>query len=174
MDILKDLSPEQIKALSPECLQILLNQDKRTNGIADLKHCFLSIKCDSDGGPKIDNSNITRIQQLLLKNINQTFYLTYVPRAGGYSGNSPTDWNIHTEDEIKTMILTGVELENICIYKGNFPLEEKYYNDYVVPRLYHEKDKSNEIKSIQQLIHYHDNLKIVHAHLLRCAQHFYS
>jgi len=180
MDILKELSPEQIKALTPECLQVILKQDNKTEDIANLKYYFASLEYESNGTFRSSNnkSKIAEIQKLLLKYTNNTFYLTFRFLNDKYND---TDWKIYTEEEIKIIIPTGVELHKICFFKDNFPLQQsdsyssygKHY-EWFMHYPHHRKDEKNEVNYIAQLINYHNNLKIVHPCLLKCAEHFCS
>ena len=49
MDILKSFSPEQLKALSPECLKIILGNDTLSNDIVEIRHLLNGIVYDSSG-----------------------------------------------------------------------------------------------------------------------------
>lgn len=192
MDILKDLSPEQIKALTPECLQIILQHDKIAEDIATLKHNFSALKYKNNGDfdAYYDELNVREIKRLLLKHNNKTFYLTYLAQGNECANNrshSAKNWQLHTEEEIKMIlssetqmrniwfkeekeiiIPTNIELEKICFSKDNFPL--KIFISY----LHCEKNPSYELSNIEQLVNYHDNLKIIHPVLLRAACHFYN
>lgn len=206
MNALKNLSPEQISALSPECLKMLLQSNDMDQDIAKLKYCFSSLEYN-----KYDESKFSELRQILLKYPKTNFYLTYDFIDGDYTiktlygirisndypkyDNRNTNWKLHTEEEMKSLVPTGVDLNKICVYLNKISESRDHtdiltstngliiypqivagplnYVDYGLYETY-KKPSGGKISYIEQLAHFHDNLKFVHPTLFKCAVHFYG
>lgn len=175
MYTIQSLTPDQIKALTPNCLKVLLAQDE---DIAKLKYYFDTLKYMSH--PKIstvlspaqyDESAAQPMREILLKYPTTNFYLThdYLPNhdinQGFTSVYIPLNWKLHTQEEL---IATIPDIDKLCFGKGSKPIANiPYPNHY----LYKNGDP---ITHIEQLSWFHSNLKFIHPILLDCYTHFQS
>jgi hypothetical protein len=163
MEVLKDLTPEQIHALSPECLQILLNN---MNGdIAELKYICENVKYSSQWNSLLwENSELNRVGEILLKNKEINFYFLYLGEKG-----EPKLWKVYTEDEIKKIVPNNVNLNKICFSQGKRPLTCINY-----PNHYSGSNHINNSCHIEGRAHLYDNLFFVHSTLLDVARHLHG
>ena len=159
MDKLQALSPEQIKALSPECLQVILNSDTKSTDIVKLKYYFTI----SNG--KCDANLIKSIQDILFTYSTIKFYITYKEKQTFKFFNECESFELHTEEDITNILPTGIDIHKICFSKDSKP----FYGAVTYP----EVNKTGIFNTID-LVNFHDNLYVVHPHLLAMAKYFYE
>ncbi len=122
MDLLKLFTPEQLKALSPECLQILLKSDNNLDNVVEMKHYFDTLTYTLNNSymdANCDRNGMLNIRKILLKCGKQMFYLTYELDKNNQS--YATKWKLYTKDEILNILPTGIDLDQVCFSKGNKP-----------------------------------------------------
>lgn len=182
-DILKALSPEQLKALTPECMRIIMGNDMLENDVVEIRHFLNGIKyVNGQSYVYGDKTGLENFSKILLRHHRVKFYLTYeysvtsipyflemkksyVPYLDDET--KPLNYKIYTEDEIKKIVPTGCDLDKICFSKG-----DKLFKTVKYPYGY-EKPK-DKIENIEHLAFYHDNIHFVHPILMAHAHHFLS
>lgn len=144
-------------------------------------HLIYSLPCEKD--------HLQKIRKILLKYHKINFYLTYDlnNNKNMFSNSFNSNWKIHTEDEIKNNIPTGVDIEKICLSNeiilllcenSNNKSLEKIINEKPLSSadygclLVYEKPVDGTIEYIEQLVHFHNNLKFIHPTLFKCAVYF--
>ena len=176
MDILKNLTPDQISALSPESLKIILGNNSFDDDVAKMKYYFKTLQYDDGfgaGGAKYNEKDAMIMRELLLKYSKYNFYLIFE-----LYGDNIRNWDLHTEDEINKIIPTGIDLEKICISNKGSPrcmynIGSKIFNNYYVESSYTMNAmQKNGARRIEDLLYFHNNLKIVHPVLIELAKHF--
>lgn len=194
-EILQSLNPEQLYALSPECLKVILKNgsiptikelnkltSRQINALTDenlipqqikeqlyeqdLPELKRWVKKDEPFmvyayGEQTHGYRTTMIHNLLVKYDDIPFYLTYTNVNKSYD---PVKYELHDENEIKQLLPTGVDLDQICFSNGEKPFDVGGYpNDYVHDKSY---------KLLGNLAFIHNNLNFVHPIMLNCAKHF--
>lgn len=177
---LETLSPEQIKALSPECMRVLLSQsENKINDISKMKLFFKQQKQEEWDSGNYNKKEGAEIQRILLKYPKDQFYITY-----NYNGEYQTNYNLYTFEEMQELLPTGVDIEKVS-YSGDD------YKDYQNPKCnirfndrkiqivnspfgYSRDIENGDIQYIAQLTHCHGNINIVHPALMLVAKYFFS
>lgn len=180
MNLLKSFTPEQLNALSPECLKILLDIDKN-NFKNDLEKDTIELKCivtrviydnnyPFDKRAKWEKNNLNIIEKILLKHHEINFYLIYEIHDEKYY--NPTNWKLHTEEEIQQILPTGVDINKISFSNGDQPCK------FVTYPAYYKKTDSNPssayLNSIEYISYTSSNLKLIHPLLLKMATYLVS
>lgn len=177
MEVLKELTPEQISALSPECLQLILSTSTRDKDILKLKERFSKVTLSLGGSydstmsntmncvsrdiikKMSSDKNINKIKTLLSKYDKEHFYVTY---GENYNNVTP---QLHTLDEINKILPTGINLEKLCFDSG--PIVKLIYpvGFNMIPT------NAGEIAYVAQLPFLHPNLHFVHPQVYNVACH---
>lgn len=180
-EILKALSPEQLKALTPECMRIIMGNDMLENDVVEIRHFLNGIKYetlynhnsygknDKFGEHTFDLKGLDNFSKILLRHNRVNFYISYDihEEENCRYDSKPLNYKVYTEDEIKKIIPTGVDLDKICFSKGNKSLKTICYPDYY-------KKPTSKIEKIEHLAFYHNNIHFVHPILMAHAHHFLS
>jgi hypothetical protein len=190
MNVLQHLTSQQIQAFTPECLKVLLEQNTRLNDIVVLeqntrlddivllKYYFTQLKYDGRYNnaytAKYNEHDASKMRQILLKYSSENFYLTCVEvynptHSYNYTYHQMYNYKLHTFDEIKTILPTGVDINKVCFSGIKNTLACIKW-----PEGYDKQVEGSGISYIPQLLHYHDNLHIVHPTLLEMAKYFYN
>lgn len=179
MDILQKMTPEQISALTPECLKILMQQDSKHVDIERMRNFFNSITYDScfrklEGGKNTSLSD--DVEKILQKYSEDNFYIhVYFPENDYNSLPKTLRFKLFTEQEAILLLPTGCELNKITFNGTNFPpdLEKYIYNPYRnrVPSYGLEPFVTEKIYN---LCFKYDNACFIHPDMLLFAKHFYS
>jgi hypothetical protein len=168
MESLHKMTPEQLKALSPECLQLLINSDNMNNDIAKLKYYFTSLTYTTGNikTAKYNESEARIAREILIKYSNQQFYLTFEYKNISVDVGSIFNWKLHTNDEIKLLIPTGANINKIiCSNESN--------KTGVICREGFD-DKVTHVRHIPDLPFFHSNLYIINPKLLNVAYYFFD
>ena len=174
MEKLQKLNPEQIAALSPECLKIILGSDTKNEDIKKMKQFFDAIpyvygKGLWFRGMRPDKNKLQKICNLFLKYHNDIFYLVphkYENDIWGKDSNDIYKYTLYTEHEAKELLPTGCELNKIS-HRGLLP---KNFESIAVISYIQE----GELDRIENLVSYCKNIYFIHPILLQFADHFYS
>jgi hypothetical protein len=127
MESLHKMTPEQLKALSPECLLLLINSDDDINAdIIILKNYFSSLKYYGGNQALYDKKKALIAKEILSKHSDKQFYLTCDYEKQYCDLNAITNWKLHTEDEIKLLIPTGLDIDKI-ICSGNTKKQASFF-----------------------------------------------
>jgi hypothetical protein len=179
MNILQTLTPEQIKALTPECLQLLCSQNDKLDDIAKMKYYFKQLKYEN-GYPRYKENEAAELRKLLLKYHKDNFYITYEESFDAWNKLCNLNYELHTEEEIKEKLPTGADLQKLCFsgndyksYQGR-DISQRRIKFIEHPCGYNQEIEKGEIKYISQLTHCHNNINIVHPKLLQAARYFYE
>ena len=183
MNPLQNLTPDQIKALTPECLQILLgySRNDKLEDIAKMKSYFTQLEYNHyDAYYREEDAR--ELRKLLLKYSKDNFYLTYEEIGYGVPYLRSMNYELHTEEEINKIIPTGSDLKKLCFsgceYKNYGTSNVEKYKERKIkfvhcPRGY-DSEPTLFSHSIAQLTHYHNNLHIVHPKLIEAAKYFFD
>lgn len=173
-EILKALSPEQLKALTPECMRIIMGNDMLENDVVEIRHFLNGIKyVNGQSYVYGDKTGLDNFSKILLRHHRVKFYLTYEIENDYYGCvvgerlKYPLNYKIYTEDEIKKIVPTGCDLDKICFSKGDTLFKTVNY-----PHNY--KKPESGMSYIEHLAFYHDNIHFVHPILMAHAHHFLS
>jgi hypothetical protein len=184
MNLIKQLTPEQIQALTPECLQLLCSQNTKSDDIAKMKYYFKQLKYNN-GYPRYIENEAASLRKLLLKYPHDNFYITYEESFDSWKKICNSNYELHTVEEIKEKLPTGVDIQKLC-FSGED--HKRYQNSWFCkdnstkkeikfiecPLGYDKEIKDGKIEYIAQLTHCHNNIHIVHPKLLQAARYFYE
>ena len=198
MDELLKFTPEQLAVLSPDQIKIILECTKNVKSVVslsfndDIKNMKLFFSNliyevgDCCHKCVYKKSEYDKLNDLLLKNKSSTFYLTYqfelYISPGTYISAlikfpdkikyTYIDWQLCTEDEIKNILPTGIDLEKIIVapmlLNDGLDFTKNKIDFFPIIR---EKSERGELLEIQEFSLVHKNLKYVHPLILAYAQY---
>lgn len=165
MELLKILTPEQLKSLSAEQLLAIMNVKR--NRVPELKSLFLSLKYDKHGiidcthdTDKSNDNNVTKILEILHEYNTENFYLI-CKQSGGY-GYYASNYKLFTENELTELvpenIINKLKIENVN--------KLEFHSNASSVGMY------DEINN--RIIKKTNNLYILSPHLLRAYGYFHN
>lgn len=180
MNILQKMTPEQISALTPECLKILIQQDSKHLDIEKMRNFFnkLGYECIRSFSYSIisdkKTSFIDDVDEILQKYPTDKFYL-YIHLTKNWCNilSETFAFKLFTESEAILLLPTGCELNKITFNSTNFPLDLKDYI-YNPCEKYEQEGYYSITQKIYNLCFRYDNIYFIHPGMLAFAKHFYS
>jgi hypothetical protein len=132
MDILKILTPEQLKSLSAEQLQAIVSIDKPKVNIKELK-LLIRYRLNDKGDYKNADSFYNNVRSILTKT-EEVFYLISfgLEKTGLYQRDYIKGFNIYTKEEVTKVLDDKIDkfIAQFAKYNGNREQDTVlYFND---------------------------------------------
>lgn len=156
MEMLKLLTPEQIKSLSPDQLRAIM--DYKPNRLPELKSLFAMITINSNRYINEETINKQKIIQLLNECSNIQFYLIFSIIQAPYPTNYMCISNIYTQDELFEYVNDIDDLSKLLM--DSYPLKTNAF------------DSDSNYKVLQTLASKVQNLHIINPELFKLYAHF--